>query len=71
MPVSTREGPTSPPGCGIHHPPPRREGRTKGAVESPEVESPEAETPVAQGEEGVGESEVGEGIEPPPEEMEE
>ena len=43
----------------------------KGAVESPEVESPEIETPVAQGEEGVGETEVGEGIEPPPEELEE
>ena len=50
-------------------PPPRRERRTKGAMESPEVESPEVETPVAQ--EGSGETEVERVFEPAPEQMEE
>ena len=49
--------------------PPRRERRTKGAVQSPEDETPEVETPVAQGD--MGEAEVEAEVGPAPEEMEE
>ena len=42
-------------------PAPRRERRTREAVEPPDVESPEAETPIAHGGEGTGETEREEG----------